>query len=197
MAARRTGRRPGEATTHEAILRAASREFADRGYDGATIRGIAARARVDPALVHHYFGTKEHLFATAMRLPMRPSEIVPLVLAGPRRELGERMARMFFAIWEPRGPDPSPVVGLVRSASTNEAAARMLREFIGREVLGRVVSALDVDRPELRTALAGAQLLGVGMLRYVVRLPTLADRDPEDLVRALAPTQRYLTGSLP
>jgi AcrR family transcriptional regulator len=196
--ARRTGRRPGAPGTRESILRAARAAFGAEGYDGATIRRIASGAGVDPALVHHYFGTKERLFVEALRLPVRPSEVLPTVLDGPRKTLGERLVRTFFAVWDPAASDrPSPLVALVRSAATNERAARMLRQFVGRELLGRVVRALDVEDAAIRGALVGSQLVGVAMFRYVLRLPPLANASVEDLVRALAPTiQRYLTGDL-
>ena len=71
--ARRTGRRPGNPDTREAILTAAREAFAERGYDAASIRAIATRAGVDPALVHHYFGAKEQLFLAAMRIPLKIS----------------------------------------------------------------------------------------------------------------------------
>jgi AcrR family transcriptional regulator len=196
--ARRTGRRPGAARTRDAILDAARSAFGTSGYDGATIRGIAGRAGVDPALVHHYFRTKEELFVAALELPMRPSEVLPQVLAGPRRNLGERVVRQFFAVWEPRGRmGPSPIHTLLRSVATNERAATMLRQFIGRELLGRVARNLGVENAAFRAGLVGSQMVGVAMLRYILRLPPIANASLEDLVRALAPTvQRYLTGNL-
>ncbi len=78
----RTGRRAGDSGTREAILQAARAQFAERGYDGATIRAIAAAAAVDPALVHHFYGSKESLFAAAMQLPVIPSEVISAVMAG-------------------------------------------------------------------------------------------------------------------
>ena len=85
----RTGRRAGDSGTREAILDAARAQFAEYGYDGATIRGIAAVAAVDPALVHHFYGSKERLFAAAMQLPVVPSEFIAAALAGGGRSRGE------------------------------------------------------------------------------------------------------------
>jgi len=96
----RTGRRPGDSGTRAAILEAARASFAERGYDASTIRGIAGEAGVDPALVHHYFGTKEGLFAASMALPMTPGDVLPGVLAGPLDDLGERLVRLFLAVWD-------------------------------------------------------------------------------------------------
>jgi AcrR family transcriptional regulator len=132
----RTGRRPGESGAREAILDAARRAFSEHGYEGATIRGIAARAGVDPALVHHFYGSKEQLFATAMELPFRPSEIIPTLLEGGPDGLGERILRLFLPIWDE--PGVSPFVALIRSASSNQRAAAMLRKFMSQEVIGRL-----------------------------------------------------------
>ncbi|HEY0689801.1 MAG TPA: helix-turn-helix domain-containing protein, partial [Kribbella sp.] len=101
----RTGRRPGKQDTREAILFAAREAFAERGYDAASIRVIAAAAGVDPALVHHYFGTKDQLFLDAMRVPVDPTMVIPMVLAGGIDGVGERLVRNLLTVWD------SPVGG--------------------------------------------------------------------------------------
>lgn len=189
----RVGRRPGDSGTREAILDAARRAFADHGYDGATIRRIAAEAAVDPALVHHFYGSKEQLFAAAVELPFRPSEILPILLEGDRDGLAERILRLFLSIWDQ--PGASPFVALIRSASSNEGAAVMLREFISREVIGRLARALGVPNAEMRATLVGSQLSGFAFVRYVLRIEPLASADHDAVVAWVAPTlQRYLTG---
>lgn len=191
----RTGRRPGESGTREAIVEAARGAFAEHGYEGATIRGIAARAGVDPALVYHFHGSKEELFAAAMRLPFQPSEMIPSLLEGDPDGLGERILRLFLAVSDQ--PGGSPFVALMRSASTNERAARMLREFLTREVIGRVARALGAPDAELRATLVGSHLAGLAMARYILRMEPLASADRDTVVAAVAPTlQRYLTGDL-
>ena len=174
-----------------AILDAAREQFADKGYAGATMRSIARQADVDPALVHHYFGSKEQVFVAAMELPFDPAERLPQVLAGDPAELGERLVRMFLGIWA----DPqfrAPMLGLVRSAFTGEQGATMLREFVGSALLGRIAAASGPVDP-LRVQAAAAQLVGVVVLRYVVRLEPLASAADEELVASVAPTvQRYL-----
>lgn len=191
----RTGRRPGESGTREAILDAARRTFADRGYEAATIRDIATRAGVDPALVYHFYGSKERLFTAAMELPFRPSEIIPALLADGPDGLGERILRMFLSVWDQ--PGASPFVALLRSAASNEGAAAMLREFISREVIGRVARSLGVPHAELRASLVGSQISGLAMIRYVLRVEPLASADHDTVVASVAPTlQRYLTGDL-
>ena len=79
----RTGRRPGTPDTRDAILAVARRRFATRGYDATSLRGIAAEAKVDPALLIHYFGTKEGLFVAATGLPAGLPELFGSLAALP------------------------------------------------------------------------------------------------------------------
>ncbi|MFG3420687.1 TetR family transcriptional regulator [Micromonospora sp. NPDC049460] len=195
--ARRTGRRPGNPDTREAILGAARAAFAERGFDGASIRAIAAAAQVDPALVHHYFGSKDQLFLAAMHAPVDPGELLPKVLAGDRDGLGERLVRTFLGVWD--SPAGTAGVALLRSAVSNEWTARLLREFLVSQVLRKVLDQLDADPAELplRGSLVASQMLGLAMMRHVVRLEPVASAAPETLVAAVGPTvQRYLTGDL-
>ncbi|MFV2101114.1 TetR family transcriptional regulator [Micromonospora sp. LOL_024] len=195
---RRTGRRPGNPGTREAILDAARTVFAQRGFDASTIRTIAGAAEVDPALVHHYYGSKDQLFLAAMRAPVDPGELLPTVLAGDQDGLGERLVRMFLSVWD--SPAGTAGVALLRSAVSNEWTARMLREFLTTQVLRRVLDHLDVDPAELplRGALVASQLIGLGVMRHVIRLEPVASAPPETLVATVGPTvQRYLTGELP
>ncbi|MET0418971.1 MAG: TetR family transcriptional regulator [Actinoplanes sp.] len=195
---RRTGRRPGNPDTREAILDAARAAFAERGFDAASIRGIAATAGVDPALVHHYFGSKDQLFLSAMKFPVDPGEVLPTVLSGDRDGIGERLVRTFLGIWD--SPAGSAGVALMRSAVSNEWTARLLREFITTQVLRRVLDHLDVEPAQLplRGSLVATQLIGLAMMRHVVRLEPVASAPPDTLVAMIGPTiQRYLTGPLP
>ncbi|MFC3500395.1 TetR family transcriptional regulator [Micromonospora krabiensis] len=196
--ARRTGRRPGNPDTREAILDAARAAFAERGFDAASIRAIAATAGVDPALVHHYFGSKDQLFLAAMQAPVDPRELLPKVLAGDRDGLGERLVRMFLGVWD--SPAGTAGVALLRSAVSNEWTARLLREFLTTQVLRRVLDHLDVAPAELplRGSLVASQLIGLAMMRHVIRLEPVASASPETLAATVGPTvQRYLTGDLP
>lgn len=185
----RTGRRPGSSGSREDILAAARSRFAADGYDGATIRGIAASAGVDPALVRHYFGSKERLFVAAMAFPIDPAVMVPRLVEPGLDGLGERLVQFFLATWDAAD---SPFVALLRSVTTNEQAAEMLRQFLTREVVGRVAASLDLDRPQLRATLAASHLVGLAFVRYVVRLEPVATANAETLVREVGPTiQRY------
>ncbi|GGK80227.1 hypothetical protein Sme01_45470 [Sphaerisporangium melleum] len=189
---RRPGRRRGAGDTKGEILAAARKIFAEKGFDKATIRGIAREAAVDPALVHHYFDTKEGIFVQAMRLPADPARVLPLLLEGPRDEIGARLVR-FLLTMTANPDDRGPVLALMRSAMTNEQVMVMLREFFTMAVFNRVVERLGI--PPVRMEVAFAQMFGVIMMRYVLRLEPLASAEIDDLVELLAPTiQRYLGG---
>ncbi|GAA4983755.1 TetR family transcriptional regulator [Pseudonocardia tropica] len=192
---RRRGRRSGGADTRAGLLAAARAEFADRGFDGATVRRIAERAGVDPAMVNHWFGGKEKLFLAALDLPIEPEQVRERVLRGPDDAVGERIVRTFLTVWDTGGG--APMAAMLRSVAGHEAAARMLREFVGKAILVPVTRVHSPDRPDERGALVAAQLIGIGMIRYVVRLEPLASAPREDVVAAVGPTvQRYLTGNL-
>lgn len=191
----RTGRRPGDSGTRDAILDAARTAFAELGYDGATIRAIAARAEVDPALVYHFHDSKEALFTAAMQLPFRPSEVIPSLLHGDPDTLGERLLRFFLGVLDQ--PGISPFVALLRSASSNEQAATMLRQYLTGEVLGRIARSLGTSQPRLRATLVGSQMAGLAMIRHILRVEPLASADQDTVIACIAPTlQRYLTGDL-
>lgn len=198
MTGRRAGRRPGDAGSREQILAAARRSFAASGYDGTTIRGVADAAGVDAALVHYFFGTKRRLFAVVLDIPVSPSTAIAEVLAGGGVDgLGERLARRFLTIWDDPVTGP-PLVGLLRSAASHAGSAEQLREFAGREILGRLAAAVDSPDAALRANLCGAQLVGTGLLRYVLRVEPIASAPAEDVVAWLGPTlQAFLTGDRP
>jgi AcrR family transcriptional regulator len=188
----RTGRRPGAGGTREKILAAARSQFGKRGYDGATIRGIAGAARVDPKLVLHYFESKEGVFEAAMDFPFDPAETIPGLLEPGLDNLGIRLARFFLDVWD--SPYGARAHALVRSMVTSKSAASLMRDFVSREVLARVAQALELDRPQVRASLAASQLIGLAMLRYVVKVEPLASAPKADVAAWIGPTlQRYFT----
>jgi AcrR family transcriptional regulator len=192
----RTGRRPGRSVTRQAILEAARGVFARSGYDRATIRDIAAAAGVDPALVHHYFGSKEGLFVAALALPFEPETILAAVTDGEVERIGERVASLLLVLWDST-EQRSPLLALVRSALSNEDAARMLREFLATAVFTRVATRLGMPDARLRAGLVASQVIGLAIARYVIRIEPLASVPRATLVQAIAPTiQRYLTGEI-
>lgn len=192
---RRRGRRPAGEDTRAALLDAARTVFVEQGFDGATVRAIARRAGVDAAMVNHWFGSKEGLFAAAMRLPVDPPVLVAELLAGGLEGIGERIVRKFLSVWDAsRG---GPLIAIVRSVSSHEASARMMREFVSTVLFGRLARGLRIDQPDLRAALCGSQVIGLAMIRYVVRLEPLASADPGTVAAAIGPTlQRYLSEDL-
>jgi len=195
--ARRTGRRPGNPDTRAAILAAARQVFGERGFDHASIRSIAASAGVDPALVHHYFGTKDKLFLAAMNAPIDPGELLPQALAGAPDAIGERLARLALRVWD----SPAGVAGLalLRSALSNEWTARLMRDFVTTQIVRRALQQIDLDPAEvpLRGSLVASQMAGMIMTRYILKLEPIATAPPEAVVAAIGPTlQRYITGDL-
>lgn len=195
---RRTGRRPGNPDTREAILSAARSAFAEKGYDGASIRAIATGAGVDPALVHHYFGTKDKLFLETMNSPIDPVDIINEATDGDREEIGVRFVRAFLAMWD--GPRGAAAVALLRSVVGTEWTTKLFREFIITQILRRAVPKLGLDEEQahLRITLAASHLAGLALARYVIKVEPLASAPSETLVAAVGPAvQRYLTGDLP
>lgn len=212
---RHSGRRAGESGTRQAILSSARSCFADHGYDGATIRAIAAGAGVDPALVHHFYGSKEALFAAAMQLPVVPSEVLAAALAGTGASAGscagagagssagagtgELVIRAALGMWESADLRDT-FLGLLRSALTSEQAAAMLREFLADAILGPVALLAEGTDPadaEYRAAMVASQVVGLALTRYVLAFGPVATASADDLAATMGPTlDRYLTGEI-
>jgi len=188
----RTGRRPGIGGTRDKILAAARARFGEEGYDGATIRGIASAAGVDPAMVPHYFGSKEGVFLAAVEFPVDPAVFIPRLLEPGLDGLGERLVSFFLETWD--SPAGGSLLALIRSVVSSDLAADLMREFVTREVLGRLAVAIKLDHPQLRAGLVATQLVGLAMLRYVIMVESLAGASRGELARWIGPSiQRYLT----
>lgn len=199
--ARRTGRRPGKQDTKEKILAVAREIFAERGYDAASIRQIATAAAVDPALVHHYFGTKEQLFVAVVQPPVDPGQIIPRLVAGGVDGLGERLVGTFVSAWEDPATGPA-FRSLLKGAISHKWTGRLVREFFAVQVVRRALQVLDtaVDPAEipLRASYVASQLFGLALTRYVLAFEPLASASRESVIATVAPNiQRYLTGELP
>jgi len=188
----RTGRRPGTPDTREAILAVARRRFATRGYEATSLRGIAADAKVDPALLIHYFGTKEGLFTAATGLPVRLSGLLAELDGSSPRESAEALVRGYLRFVD-SDQSRNAILALVRSAVSNEKAAALLREFLTAELLSVIAGWTDRPDAQLRAALVAAQLVGIAMLRHVVRVGPVAQASPDEIVALVAPViEQYL-----
>jgi len=188
----RTGRRPGTPDTRDAILAVARRRFATRGYDATSLRAIAADARVDPALLIHYFGTKEGLFTEATGLPAGLSELRSALVGASPREAAEALVRGYLGVVD-SDKSRNAILALIRSAVSNEKAATMLREFLTAELLSSIAEISDFPNAPLRASLVAAQLVGIAVLRHVVRVEPLARASPDEIVALVAPViERYL-----
>lgn len=186
---RRTGRRPGSPATRDAILAVARRGFATRGYDATTLRAIATRAKVDPALIIHYFGSKEGLFVAATGMPAELPELFASVAAVPVQDRVEALVRGYVRFVD-SDSSRNVVVALVRSAVSNEKAAALLREFLTTELLPVIAQVAEIaDHPDarLRASLVGAQLIGIAVLRHVIGVEPLAKASPDEIVALVAP----------
>lgn len=195
----RTGRRRGSPDTREVILAAARDAFAANGFDGTSIRAIAGAAKVDPALVHHYFGTKEDLFLATIHAPIDPADLLPKVLDGDLDGLGERLVRMFVSVWDDPVTGPA-AVAVFRTGMRHDWSQRLLREFLTTQIMRRVLTRVEVDQTEapLRGALIASQMGGLVVVRYILRVEPLASAPADQVVALIAPTiQRYLTGPIP
>ena len=188
----RPGRPPGESDTRAAILTAARSLFAELGYDKASIRAIARRAGVDPALVHHYYGTKDDLLIAAVQLPGAAAHLLPAAFSDPD-QVGDTLIRTFLQLWET--PDVRDhMLALIRTALTHPTAAAILRDVVTRDAMLPITTHLNLPNAHLRAELAGTHLIGLALGRYGLALQPLANTPIDTIAAAVGPTlQRYLT----
>ncbi|MCW2757990.1 MAG: putative transcriptional regulator, TetR family protein [Nocardioidaceae bacterium] len=181
--------RPRSAAVSRAtILDAARVRFGTDGFERTTIRKIAGDAGIDPALVMRYFGSKEGLFAAAAEFRVDLPDLAEV----PRDQWAAVMLPVFFAVWE----DDARFLPLLRAAATSEQAAATMRSVFAEQVVPSL-TAVAVDRPEVRAALVGSQVLGLALARYVLRLPPLVELTREELVAWVGPVlTHYLAGEI-
>ena len=188
---RKPGRRPGDPeVTKTAILLAAREVFSESGFDRATIRGIARRADVDPALVHHHFGSKQALFAAAHQLPTNPAEMIAAAARVPREQIGEAVVRVYLQVL---GAPGSPVLSLIRAAATKDSAAKMLREYVESVLIENAHRLCPFPDARLRVTLMGSSMIGVVFALRILELEDISAVPVDSLVEILAPVvDRYL-----
>lgn len=194
---RTAGRRPAGQSAREDILAAAQSLFAAHGYSGTTLRAIAAEAQVDPALIAHYFGTKQEMFVTVMAPTTSGPAAIAQVLEGDPEMIGVRLAHFFVSMLENKTTGRI-IVGLIRATSSEPLAAAMLKNVLARPILHVFKTAAVLDeQAEIRASLVQSQLLGLVTSRYILKMPPLVTATPEELVQYLGPTiQRYLMGDI-
>jgi AcrR family transcriptional regulator len=194
---KRPGRPPGASDTRERILVSARELFARTGFDKTPIRAIAAAADVDPALVHHYFGTKEQLFAAAIHVPIDPMLVIGPMRETPIEELGLTLPSILLPLWDSAlGSGYIATLRSMLSGSDIGLVRSFMQEVISVEVGGRV------DDPPgsgpIRMQFVVSQLVGVVMARYILELEPFKSLPVDQIAETIAPNlQRYLTGDLP
>ncbi len=193
MTDRPRGRRPGAGSSRSAIVEAARREFAERGYERATIRSIAANANVDPATIYHFFDDKNDLLAAALEFPVSDEVVRALIPPGGDISATTLLAGVLEQWQQPE--TAQRLVALIRVAVTHPDAATQVGALLRQSVLGPLVEGITGEDAELRAGLVGAQLAGLALLRLVIPFAPIATASIEELVEAVAPTiARYLTG---
>ena len=194
---RRPGRPAGSSNTRDRILASARELFARNGISNTSIRTVAATVGVDSALVHHYFGTKEQLFAAAVHIPIDPMDVIGPLRDVPVEELGYRLPSMLLPLWD--SEIGAGFIAMLRSILAG-SEVNLFRTFI-QDVIAVEVGP-RVDNPPgsgvIRIQLVASQLVGVVMARYILELEPFASLPPQQIADTIAPNlQRYLTGDLP
>lgn len=194
---RRRGRPSGNSDTRERILASARELFARNGIRNTSIRAVAASAGVDSALVHHYFGTKEQLFAAAVHIPVDPMDVIGPLREVPVEELGYQIPSMLLPLWD--SEIGAAFIATLRSILAG-SEINLFRAFI-QDVIAVEVGARVDDPPGsgiIRIQFVASQLVGVVMARYILQLEPFASLPAEQVARTIASNlQRYLTGDLP
>jgi AcrR family transcriptional regulator len=194
---KRPGRPRGASDTRERILSSARELFARNGIGNTSIRAVAAAARVDSALVHHYFGTKEKLFAAAVHIPIDPMDVIGPLREVPIEELGHVLPSMLLPLWD--SEIGAAFIATLRSVIAG-SEVNLFRTFI-QDVIGVEIGP-RVDNPPgtgvIRIQFVASQLIGVVMARYILQLEPFATLTPQQIADTIGPNlQRYLTGDLP
>jgi AcrR family transcriptional regulator len=182
QAAKITGTDRRSDRTKAAILRAARERFAAQGYERTTIRAVASDAGIDPSMVMRYFGNKAQLFDATLAIDLR----LPDLTGVPADKLAQALVRHFIERWEGDPADDALLV-LMRSAVTNEQAAARMHEIFAAQVAPTLAAALGPEVAAQRAGLVSAQLLGLGLTRYLLRLPAVTALTPDEIERGLAP----------
>lgn len=181
----------------DAVLDSARVAFRSKGYVRTTIKGVAAAAGVAPEVVSRYWGSKEKLFAAAMKLPFDPATAVPELAAPGLEGMGERLTRATLDTLSDEESREDLLILFKAGASSTKATAG-LRAFIEQSMIDRLVRYIGVPDARLRVSLISSYLVGIAANRYITRLEPLASMPEDDLVKIVAPTiQAWLDPSIP
>lgn len=178
--------------TEAAILKAAQELFAETGFERTTIRGVAARAGIDPALVMQHYGSKEGLFAAAARWTSDHERILTATSDNLPSAALEDLLDKFEG-----SADREAAVALLRNCLTHPSASRIMRDEVLCERAAAVAATLSGDDGELRASLFGACMMGLGLARYLLELEPLASASREDVHRLMEPVLRALVDPPP
>jgi len=196
-ARKRPGRPPGASDTRDRILASARELFARNGFDKTSIRAVAAGADVDPALVHHYFGTKTQLFAAAIHIPIDPLEVIGPLREVPVEQIGHTLPRLLLPLWD--SELGKGFIATLRSILAGNDVS-LVRSFLQEVIVGEVGSRVDnpAGSGRIRVQYVASQLVGVVMARYILELEPFKSLPVEQIAETIGPNlQRYLTGELP
>jgi AcrR family transcriptional regulator len=195
MTAASRGRRKGSPDTKAAILEAARTLFAENGFSGTSVRAVAGAAGVDPALVHHYFGSKDDLFVASLSLPVDPRAVFEVIATEGPDGAGERLLRGFLSVWDDPALQPS-MVGFARGL-LDPSSSELVKNGFLEVVIRPLGTALGIDDPARRMPLVASQMIGIVMFRYLLPVEPLVSMSADEMVAVYAPTiQRYLSGDL-
>ena len=178
--------------TRAAILKAAQELFAELGYARTTVRDIAARAAIDPAMVMRYFGSKDALFARATAIDLKLPDLTRTAPA----QFGDTLIRHFLDIWE--GPSSTGILTiLLRTSASDEDVAAKTRNVFAGQVLPMLARVADPAEVATRAGLIATQLLGLALCRYVLKVPPVVAMTPERIIACFGPLlQQHITGGL-
>lgn len=192
----KAGRRRGNPDTRATILAAAEAEFADKGFDRASMRGIARAAGVDPSLIYHYFGSKDDVLLASLNVPFDPREVIPGLTRQGTAGLGNRIAARFVDIWDDEA-NQTRLVAVVRASMSSLAAQDLLTSGLVRMILRPITETIGSSDAELRGQYVASQLLGLAMTRYVLRLEPICSAPAHVVIAGVGPSlQRYLDGEV-
>ena len=189
----RPGRRPGSSDTRARLIDAGRAHFLAHGYEGATLRGIAAEADVDPAMVNYWFGGKEGLLRAVLEMIATPGQILEAVLAQEPEDLAPALLATALGLWD-RPEVASTFRRMVLAASTGGEAEQVVREYLGHRLVGRIEQVIGGRDAARRTSAVASLMAGLFMTRYVLRIEPISSMERREVVAAMSPPLRAALG---